>query len=65
MLKLDGEEEGGGDVLALDSNALRVCAAGGDFVGPEGEAGGVGLAVEEVEVVLANEELRVVNGINH
>src|SRR5207237_10856604 len=61
--KIYGEEEGRVRVDALELDAGGVRAAGGDVVRPEGEARGVRLAVEEVEVVLADEEVRVVNGV--
>jgi len=53
------------DVYARDLDAVSIAAAGVDVVGPKSEAGVVGLAAQEVEVVLADEELRVVYGINH
>ena len=45
----------------LDSRQARVRAARLDVVCPEGEPGGVRLAIEEVDVVLANEEMRGVD----
>src|SRR5205085_7949924 len=65
-LELDGEEEGRRGVDALDLAALRglyPCAARLDVVRPELEARGVGLAVEEVVVVLADEEGGGVHGV--
>src|SRR5215207_7380348 len=58
LLELDGEEEGRRRVDALDLAALLVGAARLDVISPEGPARLVRLAVEEVEVVLADEELR-------
>src|SRR5205814_427033 len=63
VLKLDGEEEGRARVNPLDVAAVRVRAARLDVVRPELEARGVGLAREEVAVVLRDEELRVVNRV--
>jgi hypothetical protein len=63
VLEFDGEEEGGGRVHALDLAAAGVRAAVVNPLAPELEAGGVGRAVEEVEVVLADVVGRRVNGV--
>jgi hypothetical protein len=55
-LELNRKEERRRDVDALDVSMQGRCAAGGDLFDPEGEARRVRLAVEEVEVVLADEE---------
>src|ERR1700749_5227322 len=62
-LELYREEEGRADVYPLDVAAGRVSAAGGYLARPEVEARRVGLAVEEVQVVLSHEEPGVVNRV--
>src|SRR3954463_3359812 len=64
LLELKREEEGRRDVDALDLAALRVRAARLYLVSPEGEARSIGLAVEEVPVVLRDEEGRRVYGVD-
>jgi hypothetical protein len=45
-------------------NTRSIVAALGDLISPISEATGIRIAIEEVEVVLAHEELGRVNGIN-
>src|SRR5439155_16722803 len=42
---------------------LRIAAAGSDLVGPEGEAARIGFAIEKVEIMLPDEELRGIDRI--
>src|ERR1043166_1629909 len=64
LLKLDGKEEGGGDIDPFHLDAGRVRAAGRDLVHPEVKAGCVWLAVEKIEVMRAHEKRRVVDRVN-
>ena len=59
------EKERGRVVDAFDFNALYVAATGNDLISPEGKTGCIRLAVEEVSILLTNEELRVVEGIEY
>ena len=63
ILEFDRKEERRRDMDALDLDALLVGAAGGDLVNPEGEPARVGLAIQEVEVMLANEERSFVDRV--
>ena len=49
--------------VRLQVDAVRVSAAGSYLAHPEGEAAGVGLAVEEIVVVLADEDFGVVDDV--
>ena len=61
LLELNGEEEGGRDVLPARRRRQAASAPHDvDLARPEGLARGVGLAVEEVVVVLADEGRGVV-----
>src|SRR5207253_3851353 len=64
LLKLYREEEGRARVYALRVAAARVRAARLDVIVPESHAGSVAVAVEEVVVVLAHEEVRNVYGVS-
>jgi hypothetical protein len=64
FLKFNREKESGTDVDTLDLAAPGVCAARLDLVRPEGEARRIGLAVQEVMVVLADEPRGHVNRVN-
>jgi hypothetical protein len=63
LLKFNREEEGRRRVDAAHGAARAVGAAALDVRDPEGFAGRVGEAVEEVGVVLADEEVRAVDGV--
>src|SRR5262249_8692717 len=63
LLEFDGKEECRRDVDALHLSALNICAADVNVVGPKSKARGVGLAVEEVAIVLADIEVSTVDGI--
>src|SRR5215213_2804522 len=63
LLELNREEERGRDVYARGLHAGRVRAAMTKLILPEGEPRGVRVAAEEVSVVLAHEELGVVQGV--
>src|SRR5438128_8859110 len=63
LLKFDGEEVSRRVVDALDFNALRISSAGSDLIRPESETVGIGIAVQEVSIMLSDEELGAVNRI--
>ena len=63
LLKLDREEESGARVDALDLDTLRVGATRSNAAGPEVEAGSIGLATQEIEIVLTDKEVCIVHGI--
>ena len=56
LLKFDREKESCRDVNAFHFNAGRVTATRGNLVGPEISAALVGLTVEKVEILLADEK---------
>src|SRR5207253_9582011 len=63
LLELYREEERGRDIYAARLQALRVTNAGRELIRPERFARRVGLAIEEIVVVLADERLRVAYGV--
>ena len=63
MLKFNREEVGGADVDSLGLDALGIATAGIDLVSPVSKTGCIRLAIEEVAVVLADEEVSAVDGV--
>src|SRR5437879_11633840 len=63
LLEFNREEVSCGDVDTLHFYALMIAATGGDLVRPEFPAALIGIAVEEVQILLTNEELGVVDGV--
>src|SRR5207253_2485350 len=63
LLKLNREEVGGAYIDPFYLKALCISAAGIDLINPEGETVCIRFAVEKVAIVLADEELRVVEWV--
>src|SRR5205085_679125 len=63
LLELCFYEEGCGNFCATARDAGRVRAALGDSSSPVGESCGVRFAVEEIQIVSAHEELRIINRV--
>ncbi|MFN2514386.1 MAG: hypothetical protein ABR568_23610, partial [Pyrinomonadaceae bacterium] len=63
LLELDGEEESGGYIYALVFNAVRIGAALRNLISPESKSQVICRAIEEVEIVLADEEISTVNWV--
>src|SRR2546422_3908773 len=63
LLKFERQKVGSRDINTLRVDALLVCAAGSDLVGPIRQAAGVSLSVQEIVIVLAYKILRVSNDV--
>src|SRR5205807_2648028 len=63
LLEFEREKVGSRDINTLRVDALLVCAAGSDLVGPKRQAAGVSLPVQEIVIVLAYKVLRVINDV--
>jgi hypothetical protein len=62
-LEFNGQEKSSADVNTSHFDASRVCATGRYLIGPESKTRGVRLSIQEVEVVLTDEERRVINRV--
>ena len=63
LLKLLFDEEGGGDFRAPAARACRIRAAEIKLVRPVGETARVRLAVEKIQILTTDEDLRIINRV--